>query len=62
MLLTMQSKTAATHKLEQLILQGRSRAGEVVDHVMNNQPSDRLARGGEFSFTPDEETSAVRIE
>ncbi len=53
MLLTMQSKTAATHKLEQLIVQGRSRAGEVVDHVMNNQPSDRLARGGELSFTPD---------
>ncbi len=62
MLLTMQSKTAATHKLEQLILQGRSRAGEVVDHIMNNQPSDRLARGGELSFTPDAETNAVRIE
>lgn len=62
MLLTMQSKTAATHKLEQLILQGRSRAGEVVDHIMNNQPSDRLARGGDLSFTPDEETNAVRIE
>ncbi len=60
MLLTMQSKTAATHKLEQLIVQGRSRAGEVVDHVMNNQPSDRLARGEELSFAPDAESNAVR--
>ena len=62
MLLTMQSRTAATHKLEQLIVQGRNKASEVVDYVMNHQPSDRLARGGELSFTPDAETNAVLIE
>src|SRR5271154_5246531 len=62
MLLTMESKTAATHKLEQLIVQGRTKATEVVDHVMNHQPSDRLARGGELSFEPDAETNAVLID
>ncbi len=50
MLLTMESKTAAAHKLEQLIAQGRAKAGEVIDHVMNNQPADRLQSGATLSF------------
>jgi len=50
MLLTMESKTAAAHKLEQLIAQGRAKAGEVIDHVMNNQPADRLQPGASLSF------------
>jgi hypothetical protein len=50
MLLTMESKTAAAHKLEQLIVQGRAKAGEVIDHVMNNQPADRLQPGANLSF------------
>jgi hypothetical protein len=58
----MQSKTAATHKLEQLIVHGRTKASEVVDYVMNHQPSDRLARGGELGFEPDSDTNAVLIE
>lgn len=62
MLITLQSKTAATHKLEQLILQGRSRASEVVDYVMNHQPSDRLAWGANLRFTPDPEQNAVLID
>ena len=62
MLLTMESKTAAAHKLEQLIVQGRTKASDVVDHVINHQPSDRLARGGELSFAPDTETNAVLID
>jgi hypothetical protein len=62
MLLTMQTKTAAAHKLEQLIVQGRTKAGEVVDHVMNHQPSDRLARGGDLSFTPHPDRNAVLID
>ena len=44
MLLTMESKTAAHHKLETLIARGRETAGTVIDHVMKNQPTDRLAR------------------
>jgi hypothetical protein len=62
MLLTMESKTAAAHKLELLIAQGRTKASDVVDHVMNHQPSDRLARGGELSFAPDTETNTVLID
>lgn len=50
MLLSMESKTAAAHKLEQLIERGRTKAGEVIDHVMNNQPDDRLQAGANLSF------------
>lgn len=55
MLLTMESKTAAHSKLEQLILRGRTKAGEVIDHVMNNQPTDRLQDGGSLAFDADED-------
>jgi hypothetical protein len=50
MLLTMESRTAAAHKLEQLIVRGHVKAGEVIDHVMNNQPTDRLQAGGNLAF------------
>jgi len=62
MLLTMESKTAAAHKLENLIERGRAKAGEVLDHVMNNQPADRIAQGGELVFTPSTDGSAVQIQ
>lgn len=55
MLLTMESKTAAANKLEQLIAQGRAKAGEVIDHVMNNQPADRLQLGANFSFDAEDQ-------
>lgn len=55
MLFTMESKTAAAHKLEQLIAQGRARAGAVIDHVMNNQPTDRLLPGANLSFEAEDE-------
>ena len=61
MLLTMESKTAAAHKLEQLITRGRTKASEVVDHIMNHQPSDRLIRGEELAFEPDTDSSDLRI-
>jgi hypothetical protein len=53
MLLTMESRTAAAHKLEQLIARGRTKAGEVIDHVMNNQPADRLQAGAGLTFSAD---------
>ena len=55
MLLTMESKTAAHHKLETLIAKGRETAGTVIDHVMNNQPTDRLARASALHFQADPE-------
>jgi hypothetical protein len=55
MLRTMESKTAAAHKLEQLIARGRTKAGEVIDHVMNNQPADLLQLGGNLAFDAEED-------
>jgi len=54
MLLTMESRTAAIHKLEQLITHGRTKAGEVIDHVMNNQPTDQVREGATLSFEPND--------
>jgi len=58
----MESKTAAAHKLEQLITRGRTKASEVVDYIMNHQPSDRLSRGEELVFEPDTGSSDLRIQ
>ena len=61
MLLTMESKTAAYHKLETLIAKGRETAGTVIDHVMNNQPTDRLARASALHFQADPGTTAIAV-
>lgn len=61
MLISMESKTAAAHKLEQLIEKGRTTAGEVVSYVMNHQPTDRLVRGAQLEFEPDPERNAVIV-
>ncbi|HME33505.1 MAG TPA: acyl-CoA dehydratase activase [Terriglobales bacterium] len=50
MLETVESKNQAVSKLEALIERGRSRAANVIDHVMRNQPTDRLARGETLQF------------
>jgi len=61
MLLTMESKTAAHHKLESLIVKGRTTATEVVEYVMNNQPNDRLARGGDLEFQSGSEGTSITV-
>ena len=50
MLATAESKNQAVSKLESLIERGRSRAANVIDHVMCNQPTDRLVRGDALQF------------
>jgi len=40
MLATVESKNQAVSKLEALIERGRSRAANVIDHVMRNQPTE----------------------
>ena len=50
MLATAESKTQAVSKLESLIERGRSRAANVIDHVMRHQPTDRLVRGDALEF------------
>lgn len=62
MLFTMESKTAVHHKLETLITRGRETAGNVVSHVMNNQPSDRLARAAEIEFEFNPESASMNVE
>ena len=50
MLTTAESKNQAVSKLESLIERGRSRAANVIDHVMRHQPTDRLVRGDALQF------------
>jgi len=50
MLATAESKNQAVSKLESLIERGRSRAANVIDRVMRNQPTDRLVRGDALQF------------
>lgn len=61
MLLTMESKTAAHHKLELLIEKGRATAGSVVEHVMKHQPEDRLVRSSDLSFVANAGNSEVSV-
>ena len=61
MLLTMESKTAAHHKLELLIEKGRATAGSVVEHVMKNQPEDRLVRSSDLSFVANAGSTEVAV-
>ena len=50
MLTTIESKNEAVAKLDSLIERGRSRAANVIDHVMRHQPTDRLVRGDALQF------------
>ena len=50
MFATAESKNQAVSKLESLIERGRSRAANVIDHVMRHQPTDRLVRGDALQF------------
>ena len=61
MLLTMESKTAAHHKLELLIEKGRATAGSVVEHVMKNRPEDRLVRSSDLSFVANAGSTEVAV-
>ena len=61
MLLTMESKTAAHHKLELLIEKGRATAGSVVEHVMKFQPEDRLVRSSDLSFVANAGSTEVSV-
>ena len=45
MLATAESRNQAVSKLESLIERGRSRAANVIDHVMRHQPPGRLVTG-----------------
>ncbi len=61
MLVTMESKTAAHHKLEAMIAKGRATAGTVIEHVMNNQPKDRLVRSRDLAFVSSPEATEITV-
>jgi len=62
MLLTLQSKTAAHAKLETLINKGRESAADVIQHVLNNQPSNHIVRGADMSFRADDNTPNIALQ
>jgi hypothetical protein len=50
MLATTESRVAAMDKLNNLVNKGRQSAGAVIEHVMRNQPTDRIVRGKALNF------------
>lgn len=54
-------KAEATAKLGALIENGRAKAGTVIEHVMRNQPTDRLPKGGALSFAADHTGKALTV-
>ncbi len=61
MLLTMETKTAAQHKLETMIEKGRATAGSVIEHVMGNQPKDRLVRSRDLTFVASPDAAEITV-
>ncbi len=61
MLTTVESKNEAVAKLGALIERGRSRAANVIDHVMRHQPTDRLVRGDALQFRAAENLPEILI-
>ena len=61
MLATAESKNQAVSKLESLIERGRSRAANVIDHVMRHQPTDRLVRSDALEFRAAENLPEILV-
>jgi hypothetical protein len=62
MLTTSESRQQALDKLSALVTQGRQSATSVIEHVMNNQPTDRIVKGAAIQFKPDPERNGVLAE
>jgi hypothetical protein len=61
MLNTSESRVAAMVKLNALVLNGRSNANKVIEHVINNQPQDRIINGGKIKFVADHENKTIKV-
>ena len=61
MLTTPESRQQAMDKLNNLINQGRTSAGSVIEHVMTHQPQDAIVRGKALTFRADHEKKAVAL-
>lgn len=53
---------AAKDKLYGVIAKGRQSAGQVIEHIMNNQPTDELPRGGDLKFVGLESKDAIIVQ
>lgn len=62
MLNTVESKAQAMDKLNALVSKGRQSATQVIDHVMQNQPVDRIIRGSAILFKPDPTRNGIVAE
>ena len=61
MLATIESKNAAIDKLNKMIENGRVSATKVIEHVMNNQPLDTVAKASTFQFSPNEAAKTINL-
>jgi hypothetical protein len=61
MLNTSHSYQQAMDKLNTLIQTGTAGATNVINHVMNNQPTDRIIKGAALDFTADHQRKAITI-
>lgn len=55
------SKNQAIDKLNALVVRGRANASSVIEHVMKNQPADRLVKGGAVTFKADHERKGISV-
>jgi len=62
MLNTAESRSQAMDKLNALVTQGRQSAGNVIEHVMSSQPTDRIIKAGAVTFAADHERKTITID
>lgn len=61
MLTTSVARQQASDKLQALVSKGRASAGSVIEHVMQNQPTDRIIKGSAVNFHPDHQRRTIAI-
>ena len=59
MLNTTESYRQAMDKLQALVNTGRAGATKVIEHVMQNQPTDRIVKGGAIEFEPNPQKNGI---
>jgi hypothetical protein len=52
MLVSTEGRQKAYDKLNALVEKGRAKASQVIEHVMTNQPQDRIVKGSALTFQP----------
>jgi hypothetical protein len=55
------SRNAAIDKLNALVTKGRTNAASVIEHVMRNQPTDQIVKGGALTFRADHNSKGIAV-